>query len=142
MPASAQHLAFHGTIVLLIGLVCGAPYGRAILGKAPAHIIHSWRVAHASLPIGAILMFSVATLLQSFSATPMVNWSIAALLIASSYAFCFALPLAALTGHRGLALHGPIQARLVYFGNATGALTSLLASILLVYAAAVSLFRN
>jgi len=142
MATLAQHLIFHGTIVLFIGLVCGAPYGRAILRKAPANIIHSWRVAHASLPIGAILMFSTAALLPGFSSTPIVSWLIVGLLIASGYAFCFALPLAALTGHRGLAYAKPIWARMVYFSNAAGALTSLLASALLIYAAFVSVFVN
>jgi hypothetical protein len=49
MDISARHLAFHGTVVLLFGLLCGGPYARAINHNAPAHIIHSWRVAHASL---------------------------------------------------------------------------------------------
>ena len=67
MEASARHLAFHGAVVLLVGLLCGAPYARAVNRNAAADVVHSWRVAHASLPIGAMLMFAVAALLSSFA---------------------------------------------------------------------------
>lgn len=45
----ARHLVFHRAIVLLFGLLSGAPYARAINRKKPAPISHAWRVAHASL---------------------------------------------------------------------------------------------
>jgi hypothetical protein len=139
MDPSARHLAFHGSIVLLFGLLCGAPYGRAINRGAPAHIIHSWRVAHASLPIGAILMFAVAALLSSFVVATQVKWFVAIALIVSVYAFCFSLPLAAIAGHRGLSSRGPLAAKLVFLGNALGSIASLAASIALVYAGYESL---
>lgn len=139
MDASARHLAFHGAIVLLVGLLCGGPYARAINRGAPPHIIQSWRVAHASLPMGAILMFTVAALLSSFAVPGTVKWGIALALIVSSYAFCVSLPLAALVGHRGLSAGGPPAAKLVYAGNVIGAWLSVAASVALVYAAFVSL---
>jgi hypothetical protein len=139
MDLSARHLAFHGSIVLLLGLLCGVPYGRAINRDAPAHIIHSWRVAHASLPIGAILMFAVAALLTSFAVVAQVKWFIALALIVSVYAFCFSLPLAAITGYRGLSTGGPLTAKLVFAGNMLGSVASLMASLGLVYAGYVSL---
>ena len=139
MEASARYLVFHGTIILLVGLLCGAPYARAINGRAAAHIVHSWRVAHLSLPIGAILMFAVATLLASFAVVSQIKQLIANLLIVSGYSFCVALPLAAMVGERGLSHRGPFTAKLVFAGNSLGALTSLLASLALVYAAFESL---
>jgi|GEM_PF-624661 len=123
METSARHLAFHGAIVLLIGLLCGGPYGRAVNRGAAPHVIHSWRVAHASLPMGAILMFTIAALLSSFAVASSVKWSIAVALIVSSYAFWFSLPLAAVVGHRGLSSEGPASAKLVYLGNMLGALS-------------------
>ena len=63
MGVSARYLVFNGAIVLLIGLLCGAPYGRAVVRQAPPHIVHSWRVAHLSLPIGATLMFEILCLI-------------------------------------------------------------------------------
>ena len=139
MDPSARHLAFHGTIVLLFGLLCGAPYARAVKRNAAAHIVHSWRVAHASLPIGATLMFTVAALLSSFTVAVEVKWVIAVALIVSSYAFCFSLPLAATVGHRGLSSDGPLSAKLVYLGNMLGAWSSLVASAALIYAGYASL---
>jgi len=139
MDPSARHLAFHGTIVLLFGLLCGAPYARALNRNAPAHIIHSWRVAHASLPIGAMLMFAVAALLSSFLVSASVKWFVAISLIVSSYAFCFSLPLAATVGHRGLSSRGPFTAKLVYAGNMLGAWSSAIAALALIYAGFVSL---
>jgi len=136
---SARYLVFHGTIILLIGLICGAPYGRAINGRAEPHIVHSWRVAHLSLPIGAILMFSVAPLLGSFTVAGQIKQLIATLLIVSGYSFAVALSMAGMVGERGLAYRGPLKAKVVFAGNALGAVTSLLASIALVYAAFQSL---
>lgn len=139
MEPSARHLAFHGAIVLLIGLLCGGPYARAINRGAPAHIVQSWRVAHASLPMGALVMFAVAALLSSFAVTGAVKWGIAWALIVSSYAFCISLPLAAIVGHRGLSAGGPPSAKLVYAGNVLGAWLSMAAAAALVYASFVSL---
>lgn len=138
MESSARHLAFHASIVLLIGLLCGIPYGRSILRSAGSDIVHAWRVAHLSLPLGATLMFGVAGILTGF-ATPALGWAITISLVVSAYAFCFALPLAALTGHRGLSSRGPLAARLVYGGNVLGASASLVAAVALVYAGYASL---
>ena len=58
MEAVARNLVFHGAIVLIIGLMCGMPYGKAINRKASEHTVQAWRIAHLALPIGAILIFS------------------------------------------------------------------------------------
>lgn len=139
MDASSRHLALHGAVVLVIGLMCGGPYGRAINRNAPAHIVQAWRVAHSSLPAGAVLMFAVAPLLSLFTVAAPFKWFIALALIVSSYAFCVSLPLAAVVGHRGLSPAGPLSARLVYAGNIVGAAGAVLAALVLVYAAFVSL---
>jgi len=139
MDPSARHLAFHGTIVLLVGLLCGGPYARAVNRNAPAHIVRSWRVAHASLPIGAMLMLAVAALLSSFAVAGQIRWLIAVALIVSAYAFCFSLPLAAVVGQRGLSSRGPLSAKLVFAGNMLGAWASVVAAVVLIYAGFVSL---
>lgn len=139
MDLSARHLAAHGSIVLLIRLACGAPYGRAVNRNAPASIVHSWRVAHAALPIGAILMFAVAALLSSFNVSGTVKWLVAAALIISSYAFCVSLPTAAVVGHRGLSAEGPLTAKLVFVCNMVGAWASVVAVLAFIYAAFASL---
>ena len=139
MELSARHLAFHASVVLFVGLLYGMPYAKSIKQGAPAQVINSWRVAHLSIPIGATLMFAVAALLPSFAVGAVVKWGIVGSLLVSSYAFCIATPLAAVTGNRGLAAGGNGLARLVYLGNLVGAGSSLIAAALLVFAGFVSL---
>lgn len=139
MDTSARYLAFHGTIVLFIGLMCGSPYGRAINQNYPAHIVTAWRFAHSALPFSAMLMFAIAALLSAFTVTAQFKWFISWMWIASSYAFCISLPLAAVIGHRGLAWKGSWTAKLVFIANVLGAATSVFATLALMYASYVSL---
>jgi hypothetical protein len=57
------------------------------------------------------------------------------LLVVSGHSFCVALPLAAMLGECGLSHRGPLNAKAVFVGNVLGAVTSLLASPALIYAA-------
>jgi hypothetical protein len=139
MHSAARHLVFHGSVVLLFGLLLGGPYARAIQRGAPAHIINSWRVAHLSLPIGATLMFAVAALLSSLNVSALVTWVIALALIVSAYGFCVSTPLAALTGQRGLSSEGPGMGKLVYLGNIVGAVASVVGAAVFMVAAFLSL---
>lgn len=122
-----------------MALLYGAPYAKAIKLGATAQVVNSWRVAHQSLCLGAILMFSVAAILPVLSAPLIMKWLIASTLITSGYAFTIATPLAAITQDRGLVSGGQGWARLVYWGNIIGAGTSLVAASSLVVAAAMSL---
>lgn len=140
MHPAARHLVFHGAIVLLFGLLLGAPYAKAIKREAAAHIVNSWRVAHLSLPIGATLMLATAAVLSSLSAPAWLLWLIAIALIVSAYGFCVSTPLAAVSGQRGLSSDGVVGlGRLVYLGNMVGALASIVAAVALLGAAFVSL---
>lgn len=139
MNPASSHLVFHGAIVLLFGLLLGAPYARAIKRNVAAHIVNSWRVAHLSLPIGATLMFAIAAVLPSLMVDVFVKWVIAIALIVSAYGFCFSTPLAALSGERGLSFGGKWLGKWVYIGNMIGAWGSIIAASVLLYAAFVSL---
>ncbi len=139
LNTASRHLVLHGSIVLLFGLLLGAPYARAIKRQAAAHIVNSWRVAHLSLPIGAVLMLAVAALLPGLAAPALLSWTIVVALVVSSYGFCVSTPLAALTGERGLAAGGVGWGRLVYLGNMVGAAGSLVAAAALLLAAALAL---
>ena len=136
------HLLFHGSIVLVYALLCGAPYGRAITRGAATRTIEAWRLAHSSLTIGATLMLVVALVLPLLAiATPM-KWIIAISFIVSSYAFCVALTLGPILGHRGLSSEGPGSAKLVYLGNIVGAGASLIGAVGLLYGSFVSLIGD
>ncbi|MBN8754524.1 MULTISPECIES: hypothetical protein [Variovorax] len=139
MPAAARHLVFHAAIVLLFGLLLGAPYAKAIKREAAAHIVNSWRVAHLSLPIGATLMLATAAVLPSLAVPAWAMWLIAIALIVSAYGFCVSTPLAAISGQRGLSSGGTGLGRLVYLGNMVGAVASIVAAVALLGAAFVSL---
>lgn len=140
MPPAARHLIFHGAIVLLFGLLLGAPYANAIKREAAAHIVNSWRVAHLSLPIGATLMLATAAVLPMLSAPAWMLWLIAVALIVSAYGFCVSTPLAAISGQRGLSSEGTKGwGRLVYLGNMVGAVASIVAAAALLVAAFLSL---
>jgi hypothetical protein len=139
MHSSARQLVFHGAVVLLTGLICGAPYGRAIRHGSPASVATAWRLAHSSLPMGAALMFGAGAVLTDLPVDDGLRWTVAVALIISSYAFCVSLPLAATVGHRGLAPGGPLSARLVFTGNTIGALGSLVGATALVLAGWMSL---
>ena len=139
MDASANHLLFHGVVILLISLLAGIPYGRAILLKKPESVIHAWRVAHSSLAIGAVLMFALAAVYPLLQVTTFVKQTLAVLFIASNYFFAFALIVGPIIGARGLSPKGGPLAKAVYFGNHIGALGSLVGTFVLLYAAYVSL---
>lgn len=141
MLTSAHHLIFHGSIVLLFGVLLGAPYAKAINRSAPAHIVNSWRVAHQGLPIAASLMLAVAAILPSLTSSPVVSWFIVGTLISSAYAFCVSMPLAAITGHRGLTGDGKGVQKLVLYGNVLGAWLSVAACLALLFAAGLTLWR-
>ena len=135
MEESARHLLFHGVIILLLGLLAGIPYGRAILKKEQDSLIIAWRVAHSSLSMGAILMFSLVSILPLLSVDLTIKWVIVVLFIVTGYSFTFALYLGPIVGHRGLSYRGPFLAKAVYLGNSTGALASLLGTLVLLFAA-------
>ncbi|RSZ45769.1 MULTISPECIES: hypothetical protein [unclassified Variovorax] len=140
MHPAARHLVFHGAIVLLFGLLLGAPYAKAIKREAAAHIVNSWRVAHLSLPIGATLMLATAAVLSSLAAPAWLLWLIAIALIVSAYGFCVSTPLAAVSGQRGLSSDGVVGlGGLVYLGNVVGAVASIVGALALLVAAFLSL---
>jgi hypothetical protein len=140
MHPAARHLVFHGAIVLLFGLLLGAPYAKAIKREAAAHIVNSWRVAHLSLPIGATLMLATAAVLPWLAVPAWMLWLIAVALIVSAYGFCVSTPLAAISGQRGLSSEGTTGwGKLVYLGNMVGAVASIVAAVALLIAAFLTL---
>jgi hypothetical protein len=84
-------------------------------------------------------MFSVAAVLPTLAKSQLLAWSVSLCLIVSSYAFCAATPLAAITKNRGLASGATGLARLVYWGNVVGAVSSLVGALILLLSAGASL---
>ena len=103
MEESARYLMFHAVIVLLFGLLAGIPYGRAILKKSNERLIDAWRVAHAALPMGAILLLVVSVSFSSLNVSINLKWIISVLFIISGYGFMLALLLGPVVGHKTVA---------------------------------------
>ena len=130
-----KQLIFHGSVILLAGLLCGAPLGSAVVRGKSEEMVRAWRVAHSSLMMGGILLLALAGVLVhlqlSASALALLVWAF----IASSYAFAVVLPLGAYYGHRGLTAKPPFLNRVIYFGNMTGAIGLLVGTIVLLWGA-------
>jgi hypothetical protein len=139
MEAPAHYLLFNGSIVLLIGLLCGAPYGNAIVKKESDEIIRAWKLAHGALSLGAATMIAMAAALSLLSINPSLLWAVCIAYIISGYGFCFALTLEPFVGDRGLSWTGKWSNKIVYTGNVIGALSSLVGTFILVYASYKSL---
>ncbi|MGB7301939.1 MAG: hypothetical protein WBD34_21670 [Burkholderiaceae bacterium] len=141
MTEPSSHLLLHGSIVLLYAFLCGIPYGRAITGGASERTVAAWRLAHSSLSMGAILMLVTSQVMPGLIVSSGMKWFIASSLIVSSYAFCVALTIGPIVGHRGLTSGGPLSAKVVYLGNLVGAGGSLFGALGLVWSALASLWK-
>lgn len=128
-------LLLSGSMSLLIGLLAGYPYGKAITSQAPEAIVRAWRLAHSSLALGGTTSLATGAVLPWLHVAgwerPVIAWSF----VLSSVAFSIALPYGAWKGHRGLVAEGPFDNWVVYGGNVVGALSSLVGAVALVSAA-------
>ena len=138
MDLPSRFLLANGTVVLLVGLLAGVPYGRAITRGRPDDVVRAWRVAHGSLCMGATTMVAVAAALTQLAAGGPVKWATSAAFVVCGYGFALALPTGAAVGHRGLTPAGPAANRLVYAGNIVGVVGSLVGTAGLMAAAAGS----
>jgi hypothetical protein len=127
-------LLLSGSLVLLIGLLAGYPYGKAITRQALEPVVRAWRLAHSSLAIGGTTSLAAGAVLPWLHAggweRPVIAWSF----VLSGLAFSIALPYGAWKGHRGLVAEGPFDNWVVYGGNVVGAVSSLVGAVVLVYA--------
>ncbi len=127
-------LLLSGSLVLLIGLLAGYPYGKAITRQALEPVVRAWRLAHSALAIGGTTSLAIGAVLPWLHAggweRPVIAWSF----VLSGLAFSIALPYGAWKGHRGLVAEGPFDNWMVYGGNVVGALSSLVGAVALVCA--------
>jgi hypothetical protein len=139
METPARHLLFHGGVVLLIGLLAGFPFGKAIAGKRSDDTIRAWRVAHSALSMGATTMIAVAIVLSGLAGGSMVKWITSVAYIVCGYGFSVALITGPIVGQRGITPAGPAANRVVFWGNLIGVVGSLIGTLGFLLAAAMSL---
>ena len=53
-------ILFHGLVVLLVGLLCGVPYGQAITHAWGEEAVRAWRFAHFGLVVAGIWLMVAA----------------------------------------------------------------------------------
>ena len=121
-------LLFHGAVVLLIGLLAGAPYGRALASGAALPRAEAWRAAHTGLVGTGVMTLVFGLMLRQWHAEGAAANAAAVIAIVAAYAFSAAMILAAVSGQRGLSAAGPLANRLVFAGYVLGVLGSLTAA--------------
>lgn len=136
-----SQLILHGTVCMLVGLLCGVPLGRAINNDHGDAAVHGWRVAHLGLALGGPLLYSIAAILPRISdhggISSVATWSF----VASVYGFVIALPPGAAIRERGLR-SGKGLSQLVYVGNLIGAAGSLVGTLALLGLVLVSMLSG
>jgi hypothetical protein len=135
----ARYLVLNSVLVLLAGLLVGVPYGRAVHRNAPEQVLKAWRLAHDTLTVGPTLALAIAAVLSSLSVGVSIKSWLAWTWAVSNYGFCFSLPLAAVVGQRGHTFAKPLSNQLVFVGNMIGLGASAVGTVVLLYAAYVSL---
>jgi hypothetical protein len=137
-----RQLILHGGIILLMGLLSGIPFGRAIVQGKPEDTVRGWRVAHSGITMGGVLLLALSSVVPhlqlSVSARALLVWTF----IGSSYEFAFALPLGAHYGHRGLSSVPPFLNRIVYLGNIIGVVGSLAGAFILLWGAHAAFYGS
>ena len=134
-------LVFHGSIILLIGMLLGIPYAGAIVHGWGDEAVRAWRVAHVGESAAGLSLIAVggivALLALEDGAMSVLVWS----LIASGYAFTVGLPLAAISGQRGLEAGGPLANWIVVAAYAVAALGAFVAIGLVIRGSRAALRR-
>ena len=140
MNSLALQLLLHGAIVLLVGLLTGIPYGKAITSKKDENIVRAWRVAHSGLSMGGTTMIAISAVISALEFAPNIGSFLVWSFVISGYGFCLALPYGAWVGHRGLSVQKPTSNNIVYVGNMVGAVGSLTGTLILIFSCLTTLY--
>jgi hypothetical protein len=132
---ATKQLILHGGIILLVGLLSGVPFGRAVVRGKPESVVRGWRVAHSGITLGGVLLLVLASVVPQLRLGASMRVFLVWAFVASSYGFAVALPLGAHYGHRGLNSAPPFLNRVVFLGNMIGVAGSLAGVFILLWGA-------
>ena len=141
MKRAQTQILFHGLIVLLLALLCGAPYGMAITRGWGDEAVRAWRLAHFSLVVGGIWLMVVAAVTHLLVLSPRGLTVLVASIVFSAYSFALALIVAAVGGVRGLEASGPPLNLVAFLANNAAALASLVSVSVMLIGAVAALRR-
>ena len=129
----------HGAIVLLVGLLCGIPFGAAVGNAWGEEAVRAWRVAHSGGAMIGLMLIAIGAVLPRLllgdRAASVLAWS----LVASAYSFTLGLVVAATAGVRGLGATGPPLNWVVFVAYMVGSLGVLLSVVLMIRGAYAAL---
>lgn len=132
MDIQSKYLAFNGAIVLLMGLLCGFPYGLAI-NKKDEELIRAWKLAHGSLVLGGTLSLAIAGCMNFIAFEEIYKLTVSFSYIASGYCFSIALLLEPFWRVRGLKWSTRSEFKeknnFIFNFNSLGVVTSLIGTI-------------
>jgi len=110
----AATLALHGLIVLFLGLLCGMPYGAAIVGGWGEEPLRAWKLAHMEGVQNGILVLALAGAAGFFALSARSERIVVWGAILAAYGNILGAVIGALSGYRGLAPEGPLANALVF----------------------------
>ena len=139
IEVTSKYLLFHGSIVLMVGILTGLFYWLVIiLGKA-AESVRAWRVAHSILITDGLMILVAGLTVSHLNLSSTAIWILALALILSGYGFVFAFIIGAWKGIRGLTPK-PFGLNMILFvGHFTGATGSIIGIAILIYGLFTSL---
>ena len=111
---AAAMITFNGLLVLLLGLLAGAPYGAALVNGWGDDAARAWKLAHGEGVLNGIMLLAIAGCASWLSLGPrterVVQWGV----VLAAWGNTIGAILGALTGQRGLAPQGPAANWLVF----------------------------
>ncbi len=139
---SALQVAFHGILLVVLGMFVGLPFADAITSHSGPEVERAWRVAHASLVTAGTLYIAIAAIAHHLilprPAAAFVPWSFGL----SAYAFAFAFVVGPVVGARGLEPTGPPLNVLVFVILLTSLLAFFISVVLVLWGLFAALRRG
>lgn len=107
-------LALHGALLLVIGMLAGAPYGQAIVRGWGDAAVQAWKLAHLEGLTNGLLVMAVAGIGGLLVLGDRARRILVATLLVGGWANTVGGIVAALVGTRGLDPNGPSENWLVF----------------------------
>ena len=110
----AAGLSLHGLLVLFLGLLCGIPFGTAIVSGWGEGAVRAWKLAHLEGLQNGILLIALAGasrwMILTARQQAIVRWGA----ILAAWGNVIGAVIGAVSGYRGLAPEGPLANWLVF----------------------------
>lgn len=128
---SVLRIAFHGVLLVLLGMLVGLPFAEAITSDAGPDTERAWRVAHTSLVAAGTLYIAISAIAHYLTLPDRITVFVSWALVLSAYAFVFAFVVGPIVGARGLEPTGPAL-NVFIFGVFVASLLTTFLSVLVV----------